>query len=87
MYVLFACMYVCLSFCIQVSKAVEAKSSLYMRNEGHIEPVINLYAGELWFKVGNTCQFEIRVERVCKDIVETFSKGLYGHKTAEKQRR
>ena len=32
---------------------------------------------------GNTCQFEIRVERVRKDIVKAFPKGLYGHKTTE----
>jgi len=55
-------MHVCLSFCIHVSKALEAKSSLYTRNEGCTEPVLNLRAGELWFKVGNTYRFEIRVE-------------------------
>jgi len=66
-----------------VSKALEAKSSLYARNEGYIEPVLNLLPGELWFKAGNTCRFEIRVEQVCKDIVKVFPKGLYGRKTAK----
>ena len=51
---IYVCLYVCLSFRTHVSKALEAKSSLYMRNEGCIEPVLNLQAGELWFKVGNT---------------------------------
>jgi len=74
------CKYVCLSFHTHVSKALEAKSSLYTRNEGYIEPVLNLWAGELWFKVGNTCWFEIRVERVCKDIVKAFPKGPNGLK-------
>jgi len=40
----------CLSFCTYVSKALEAKSSLYTRNEGYKEPVLNLYSGELQFK-------------------------------------
>jgi len=35
---------------------------------------------------GNTCQFEIRVERVWKDVEKAFPKGLYRHKPAEKQR-
>ena len=37
------CMYIYLSFRTHVSKAVEAKSNLYTRNEGNIEPVLNLY--------------------------------------------
>ena len=34
------CVYVCLSFLTHVSKALEAKSSLYMGNEDYIEPVL-----------------------------------------------
>ena len=29
------------------------------------------------------CQFEVRVERVCKDVVMAFPKGLYSRKTPE----
>jgi len=39
---LYVCIYVCLSFRTHVSKPIEAKSSLYTRNEGYIEPVLNL---------------------------------------------
>jgi len=38
----FVFMYVCLSFRTYVSKTLEAKSSLYSRNKGYIEPVLNL---------------------------------------------
>jgi len=34
--------YVCLSFSSHMRKTLEAKSSLYTRNEGYIEPVLNL---------------------------------------------
>jgi len=44
-------MYVCMCVCLFPHKALEVKSSLYMRNEGYKEPVLNLYTGELWFKV------------------------------------
>ena len=39
-----------------------------------------------WWTLVNTCRFEIWVERVCKDIVKAFLKGLCGRKIAEKQR-
>ena len=39
---MFVCLYICLSVCTHVSKALEAKSSLYTRNEGYIDPVLNL---------------------------------------------
>jgi len=35
--------------------------------------------------IGAPRRFEVRVERVWKDVVKTFPKGLYGRKTAEKQ--
>jgi len=54
-----------------------------MRNEGYIEPVLNLHTGEHWFKAGNMCRFEIKVEWVCNVILKAFLKGLYGCKTAE----
>ena len=50
-----------------------------MKNEGYREPVLILLA----VKAGNTCQFEKRVELVCKHIVKAFPKGLYGYETAE----
>ena len=74
---MYTCMHVCLSFRTHVSKALEAKSSLYTR---YIEPVLNLSAGEFWFKAGNMCQFEIQVKQVCKSS-ESVSKGLYECKT------
>jgi len=37
---LYVCIYVCLSFRTHVSKALEAKSSLYARNEGYIRACI-----------------------------------------------
>ena len=40
--------------------------------------------GKLWYKVVNTCQFEIRVKQVVKDLVKAFPNGLYGSKIAEK---
>ena len=33
----------------------------------------------------NTCQFEIRMKRVYKDVVKALPKGLYRRQTAEKQ--
>ena len=74
---MYTCMHVCLSFRTHVSKALEAKISLYTR---YIEPVLNLSAGEFWFKAGNMCQFEIQVKQVCKNS-ESVSKGLYECKT------
>ena len=62
------CMYICLSFCTHVSKPLFTKNSLYVRNKGHIEPVLNFQAGKLWFKVVNACQFEIQVKQVYKDV-------------------
>ena len=50
-------------FRTHVNKTLEAKSSLYTRNEGYIEPALNLLAAEVWFKVGNTCWFEVQVEQ------------------------
>ena len=44
----YVCMYVCLSFHTHMSKALETKSILYMRNEGY---VLNLCTGELRFKL------------------------------------
>jgi len=38
----FVCLYICLSVRTHVSKALEAKSSLYTRNNGYTEPVLNL---------------------------------------------
>ena len=39
---LYVCMYICLSVRTHVSKSLEANSSLYMRNKGYTEPVLNL---------------------------------------------
>jgi len=39
---LYVCMYICFSVCTHVSKALEAKSSLYTRNKGYTEPILNL---------------------------------------------
>jgi len=36
------CVYVCMFICLSVCTHVRAKSSLYMRSEGVIEPVLNL---------------------------------------------
>jgi len=36
------CMYICLSVRTHVNKALEAKSSLFTRNKGYTEPVLNL---------------------------------------------
>ena len=50
---MYVCMFVYLFVCLHPrEQALEAKSSLYTRNEGYIEPVLT---GELWFKAGNTC--------------------------------
>jgi len=35
-------MHICLSVRTHVSKTLEAKSSLYTRNKGYTEPVLNL---------------------------------------------
>ena len=53
-----------------------------------MKPILNLQAGVLSFKAGNTCQFEKYgwSEFVRTYIVKAFPKGLYGCKTAEKQR-
>ena len=56
-----------------------------MINKGHIEPVLNFWAGKLWFKMVNTCRFEIQVKRVNKEAVKALPKGLYGRQIAEKQ--
>ena len=32
------------------------------RNKDHIEPVLNFWAGKLWFEMVDTCQFEIQVK-------------------------
>ena len=63
-YMYVVCLYVCLSFRTHVSKTLFAKNSLYVRNKGHIESVLNFWAGKFWFKVVTMCQFEIRVKRV-----------------------
>ena len=76
---------VCMYVCSHPHEQSFRKSNLYTRNKGYTEPELNLQAGELWFKVGNTCRFEIRVERVWKDVVKALPKGLYGRKSAEKK--
>ena len=68
-----------------MSKTLFAKNSLYVINKGHIEPVLNFWAGKLWFKTVDTCWFDIWVKRVYKDAVKTFPNGLYGCQTAEEQ--
>ena len=78
-------MFANLSFHTHVSKILFAKNSLYVINKGHIEPVLNFWAGKLWFKTADTCRFEIWVKRVYKDAVKALPKGLYGRQMAEKQ--
>ena len=56
----------------------------YVINKGHIETVLNFWAGKLWFRQ-SICQFETRVKRVYKEVVKTFPNGLYRRQTAEKQ--
>ena len=68
-----------------MSKSLFTKNNHYVRNKGHIEPVLNFQEGKLWFKMVNTCQFETRVKRVYKDAVKAFPNGLYGRQIAVKQ--
>ena len=49
-----------------------------------MEPVLNFWAGELWFEMVNICRFEIRVKRVYEYAVKAFPNGHYRHQTAEK---
>ena len=49
------CLYICLSFRTHVNKILFTKNSLYGRNKGHVEPVVNFRAGKLRFKAVNTC--------------------------------
>ena len=48
---MYICLYICLSFRTYVSKTLFIKNSLYVRNKGHIEPVLNFQVGRFWFNV------------------------------------
>ena len=45
----FVCLYICLSFRTHVSKTLFAKNSLYVRNKGHMVPVLNFWEGTISF--------------------------------------
>ena len=68
-----------------MSKTLFAKNSLYAINKGHIEPVLNFWAGKLLFKMAITCWCKIRVKQVYQDAVKTFPNGLYRCQIVEKQ--
>ena len=74
------CVFVYLfSFRTHMSKSLFVNNNCYVINKGHIEPVLNFWAGTLWFKTVNTCPFEIRVKQVYKEAVmsKALPKGLY----------
>ena len=80
---------VCLFVCMLVFPHPPVQSFRSQKQHVHekwrlYRACINWLAGEYWFEVGSTCQSEVRVEWVWKDIVRAFTKGLYGRKTAGK---
>jgi len=78
---LLVCTYVCLYVCMFIFPRPREQSFRSQKQPVYKKRLVSFGLRQ----VANMCRFEIRVERVCKDIVKAFPKRFYRHKPAEKQ--
>ena len=58
-----------------MSKKFCVKSSLYVRNESYIVPVLTFPVGKLLLVMGYSCQLEIWVKLIIEEIIMPFTMG------------